>query len=201
MHATQFFRLSTLLLSGLLLPATLTAQNTHSEASDPGKYDLFGGYSLLSNSFNGHNSATSHTPLNGWNAALSAPVSRVSRGFGIKADVSGYYGTSLFSPQHPIFVLGGAQYSKHFGKETGYVEGLVGIGHLNKNWWWARVRGKHEFIYRSRGRGLDTPIARNLSFRGGREILLDANFTIPNDEIHALPNYFARISTGLVRRF
>ncbi len=200
MHATQFFRLSTLLLSGLLLPATLTAQNTHSEASDPGKYDLFGGYSLLSNSFNGHNSATSHTPLNGWNAALSAPVSRVSRGFGIKADVSGYYGTSLFSPQHPIFVLGGAQYSKHFGKETGYVEGLVGIGHLNKNWWGGEGQGSTNSFTAAVGAGLDTPIARNLSFRVQGD-LLHANFTIPNDEIHALPNYFARISTGLVWRF
>jgi hypothetical protein len=198
MLATRPFRPAKLLLFCLLIPATLYAQNTHSQASGNQKYDIFGGYSLLSNSFNGHSSATSHVPLNGWDAAFSAPIRNALR---FKADVSGYYGTSLGDPQRPVFILGGAQYSKHFGKETGFLEGLLGVGAINSSFWGGQGSVSRATFAAVVGGGLDTPISQTLAFRVQGD-LLHANFTISDsNEIHGLPNYFGRFSAGLVWKF
>ena len=175
----------------------LAAQAQTVDETNPGRKEFFAGYSFLSNSFNGHDSATSHQPLNGWELSFAAPV---SRRLSFEVGANGYYGTSLGSPQRPIFILGGATYSKRFGKEAGFVEGLAGLGLLNSDWWGGEVPGATTSFAASAGGGLDTPLTKRLAFRvqGG---LLYANFTINDDQIHGLPNYFARISSGLVWRF
>lgn len=195
MSHSRFLPIAAVLLS-IALPSTLAAQAVDTATGGRG-YQLFGGYSFLSNSFNGHDSATSHQPLNGWDVAFSAGA---SRGLSVKVDASGYYGTSLGSPQHPIFVLGGAQYSRPFGRESAFVEGLAGVGHLNSDWWGGEIPG-HTFSFAGvAGGGLDRQITPRISFRLEGDLLY-ANFTIPDNQIHGLPNYFARISTGLVWRF
>lgn len=196
MSCSQFLLIATVLL-GIALPSMLTAQEAGSAPSDGRRYELFGGYSFLSNSFNGHDSYTSRQPLNGWDVAFTA---RASRRLSVKVDASGYYGTSLGSPQRPIFVLGGGQYSRRFGKESAFIEGLAGIGHLNSDWWGGEIPGHTVSFAGLAGGGLDRQITPRISFRLEGDLLY-TNFTIADDQIHGLPNYFASISTGLVWRF
>jgi hypothetical protein len=179
------------------LPYHVAGQAQAVDEKHRGGNEFFAGYSFLSNSFNGHSSATSHQPLSGWEAAFAVPVSRALR---VKVEADGYYGTSLDSPQRPTFFLGGLAGAKHFGKEVGFVEGLAGLGILNSDWWGGEVHGATTSFVARTGGGLDTPLSHRLAFRlqGG---MLYANFTIKDNQIHSLPHYFARISTGLVWRF
>ncbi len=193
MFHKKFLLLVSLLLSfgfSCALPAQTVAPTDR-------RHELFGGYSFLSNSFNGHDSATSHQPLNGWDAAFTAGV---SGRLGVKVDASGYYGTSLGSPQHPIFVMGGLQYSMPVGRGSVFMEGLVGFGHLNKNYWLADEGQATSSFTAVAGGGLDFPITPRVAWRIEGD-LQHSNFTVLNDEIHGLPNYFARILTGPVWRF
>ena len=160
-------------------------------------YEVFGGYSLLSNSFNGHGSAPSHQPLNGWDAAAAFPLTPRWR---IKLEAAGFYGTSLGSPQHALFVLGGATWNHRFGREAGFVEGLAGVGHLNSDWWGGESAGHANSFAAEAGAGLDTPIGPRLAWRIQGDFQF-SNFTIPDDQIHDLPNYFGRFTTGLAWKF
>jgi hypothetical protein len=189
------------------LPGALLAQKTSSEAASHNRYELFGGYSFLSNSFNDWSfPAASHVPLNGWDAGLAFRAWHQLDGsswhkIGVKTDVSGYYGTSLGYPQTSIFLLVGPQYTWALGKNRPFIEGQAGFGHLNSNWFSTYSSGSTNNSFAAfAGGGVDRGIASRLAFRveGG---MMYSNFTIGSAEIHGLPNYFARISTGLVWHF
>ena len=89
----------------IALPFTPSAQKAASGAASYNRYDLFGGYSFLSNSFAHRSGDTSLAPLNGWDAGVAFRAwhdldpNRPWHRLGIKTDVSGYYGTSLDSQQ------------------------------------------------------------------------------------------------------
>jgi hypothetical protein len=100
----------------------------------------------------------------------------------------------------PLFFLGGLQYNKHFGKETAFVQGLAGFGHINSDYRGGLARPTTNSFVGGGGGGLDTPFTPHLSFRVKADFIY-ANFTIPDNQIHDQPNYFAHISTGLVWRF
>jgi hypothetical protein len=190
----------------IALPSTLLAQKANSEVASYNRYDLFGGYSFLSNSFARPSGETSLVPLNGWDAGLAfrawhqLDANRPWHRLGIKTDVSGYYGTSLNSPQRPIFLLVGPQYTWPLGKNSLFVEGQVGFGHMNNNWNPFNLAATDNSFAAFVGGGFDHPIASRLAFRveGG---MLYTNFSFSNDESLDFPNYFARISTGLVWHF
>lgn len=190
-------------LATLVLLFCILALSPLSRAQSPeagpaaGRFEVFAGYSFLSNSFNGHSSATSHQPLNGWDAAVALPL---REHLSLKMDASGYYGTSLGSPQRPIFVLAGPQYKLRLGAETAFIEGLVGFGHLNSDWWGGSSPGTTNSFAADAGGGLDTPLGPRLALRVQGDFQY-SNFTIPDDQIHNLPNYFARISTGFLWRW
>src|SRR5580658_6149829 len=112
------------LIAMLCLPAAL-----HAQSEAPARFQIFGGYSFLSNSLNGV--PGSHQPLNGWDAAMAFPSWHRLR---FKIDVSGYMGTNLGLPQHPYFILGGAQYTWRFNRESVFVEGSGGVGGANQTW-------------------------------------------------------------------
>jgi len=101
---SRYFSLIALLC---LIPA-LHAQN-RSEA--PATFQVYGGYSYLSNSLNGV--PGSHHPLNGFDASIAF---NSWHRFRFKIDTSGYFGSNLGSPQSPYFLLGGAQYTVHIRK-------------------------------------------------------------------------------------
>jgi hypothetical protein len=185
------------LIALLCLSPALFAQAESTE-----RHQVYGGYTFLSNSFNGV--PGSRQPLNGWDASFAFQPWHNLR---FKMETFGYIGTNLNAPQHAYFIMGGGQYGRRFGREFAFVEALAGDGGINRNWGANATSGETASFATLLGGGLDTPITRRLALR------IDAGYqwsnfalappTLPNIpyRIPGLPNNFARISTGCVWRF
>ena len=93
------------------------------------RFQLYGGYTFLSNSFNGLPGA--RQPLNGWDASISVPG---HHDLHFKFEASGYRGTNQGASQKSVFIMGGAQFNHRFGRETAFAEALAGDGGLPRNW-------------------------------------------------------------------
>ena len=166
------------------------------------RYEVYGGYELLSNSFNGV--PGSHQILNGWDASLGFPPWRNLR---FKIESFGYNGSNLGAQQHAFFVMGGGQYTLHLHKEAIFVEGLAGDGGLNRYWGPNQAAGEIASFSSILGGGVDTPISRHFAVRVTGDyqwenfaLIQSVNLTLPYRPA-GLPNNFARISTGVVWRF
>ncbi len=190
------FRLSSL-IALLCLSAAL-----HAQSEGPARFQIYGGYAFLSNSFNGV--PGSRQPLNGWDAAAAFPS---WHGVRFKVDVASYRGTNLGAPQHAVSIMGGVQYTWQFKRESVFVEGLGGDIGLNKNWGAGATPGDTASFSTVAGGGVDRPLAHHIALRvsGGYQW---ANFALTNPEpdpfsyrIAGLPTNFGRISTGLVWQF
>jgi hypothetical protein len=184
------------LIALLCLSSALYAQ---SEA--PARYQIYGGYTFLSNSLDGVTG--SHHPLNGWNASVAFPSWHSLR---FKIDVAGYRGTNLGAPQHPYFIMGGGQYTWRIRRESVFAEGLAGTGGANQTWAANGAIGQTASFVSLVGGGVDTPLARRIAFRveGGYQysyFALEQAKTLIPYRIPGLPNNFGRISSGLVWRF
>lgn len=186
-------RLLLLSVASLLTPAA----NAQSESSAP--YQIFGGFTYLSNSFNGTPGA--RQPLTGWDASVSFPPYRHLR---FVIDVSDYSGNNLGAPQHAYFIMGGGEYERRFHREGLFVKGLVGEAGINRNWGANATFGGTASLSTFLGGGVDTPISRRFAIRveGGFQHTNFALIQSPTDQvphrIPGLPNYFGRISTGLI---
>jgi hypothetical protein len=173
----------------------------HAQSEAPARYQVYGGYSYLSNSLNGV--PGSHQPLNGWDAAMAFPSWHNMR---FKIDVSGYAGTNLGAPEHPYFILGGAQYTWHIRREAVFIEGLGGTGGANKTWAANGAIGQTASFASLLGGGLDSRLTKHLAFRaeGGYQysyFVLNHAVSLVPYAIPGLPTNFARISSGLVWGF
>ena len=181
------------------------------DAVDPPKwpppFQIYAGYTWLSNSFNGVPGF--HQPLNGMYAGVAFPEWHHLR---IKLDYSLYRGNNLGDPQHAFFIMSGGQYGGTFHRERFYVEALAGEGALNGTWFSTTNTGFKngntgtiasfaEFL----GGGIDTPIGLHTAFRveGGMQ---HSNFdpitplsqgAVPY-HLAGIPDYFGRISAGVV---
>lgn len=184
----------------LLLPGPLL----HGQSSLASRYQLFGGYSYLSNSLNGVSG--SHQSLNGWDAAFAIPPWHSLRA---KFSAFGYNGTNLGAPQHPYFVMGGGQYGKTFGRESAFVEAMAGSGNANANWAAGGKIGGTASFSAIVGGGLDTPLSRRFAIRvsGDYQYAYFKTF-LPGVRgapaptyVPGLPTDYFRLSTGLVWRF
>jgi len=178
------------------------ASTLHAQPEAPARYQIYGGYSYLSNSLNGVPGA--RHALNGWDAGMAfVPW----HGLRFKIDVSDYFGTNLGAPQRPYFILGGAQYDWHFGRETVFAEGLAGDGGANKEWGENITAGETAAFASFLGAGLDTRVTRHVAFRveGGYQYsyFALAPVKLPNIpyRIPGLPSNFGRLSSGLVWEF
>jgi len=183
------------LIALLCLSSTLLAQS-----AAPARWQIYGGYAFLSNSFNGV--AGSRQPLNGWDAALAFPAWHNLR---FKIDLSAYRGTNLGAPQNAFFILSGGQYNWRIKRETVFVEGLIGDGGLNKDWGAKKTPGETASFSTLIGGGLDTPLTRHIAYRVGGDFQY-AYFSLAGAQnapyrIPGLPTYFGRISSGLVWKF
>jgi hypothetical protein len=181
----------------ICLPTTL-----HPQSEAKARYQIYGGYSWLSNTFNGFPGA--RQPLNGWDASLAFPKWRFVR---LKLDVYRYSGTNLNAPQHGLFILAGGEFSHSFKRETLFVEGLVGNASLNRNWGPGATRANTAAFATLLGGGFDIPFARHFAYRanGGFQYAY-TSLTGPGPDfdpyrVPGLPTYFGRISTGLVWQF
>ena len=180
----------------LCLSSALHAQSE----PPPMHYTLFGGYSYFSNSINGV--PGSRQALNGWNAAITFPFFHDLK---VRADVSSYRGNNLNAPQHPYFILGGAQFNHHFGREMVFVDGLIGDGGINNNWGANGVAGETASFSAVLGGGLDTRISRRFAFRAEADsqyayFWLSGKYAVPY-RVPNLPNHFFRLSSGVVWSF
>jgi hypothetical protein len=173
----------------------------HAQTEAPARYQIYGGYTFLSNSLNGV--AGSHQPLNGLDAAVAFPS---WHGLRFKIDTSAYRGTNLGAPQRPYFILGGGQYTWRVRREFVFVEGLGGVGGANKSWGANNAIGQTASFAALLGGGLDTPLTRHIAFRvsGGFQysyFALMYPITLVPYRIPGLPTNFGRISSGLVWQF
>jgi hypothetical protein len=173
----------------------------HAQQESPSRYQLYGGYSLLSNSLNGVTGF--HQALNGWDVAFALHPWHNLR---FKMDYAGYRGSNLGAPQRPYYIMGGGQYTMHIRRESLFGDALAGEAGANKTWAAGGAVGQSASFVAYLGGGLDTPLTRRIAFRvsGGYQYsyfeLQTAKSIIPYT-IPGLPTNFGRISSGLVWQF
>ncbi|HEY6851270.1 MAG TPA: hypothetical protein VI320_34300 [Terracidiphilus sp.] len=174
----------------------------HAETVAPARFQVFGGYTYQSNTFNGV--PGSRQALNGWDAAVGFPAWHKLR---FVIDIYGYRGTNLDAPQNSVFFTGGGQYGWKLGRETLFVEALVGDAGLSKNWGANQTTGGTASFATLVGGGVDTRITRRIAFRAsaGYQYTYFNLVTPPPTNlpyrIPGLPTNFAHLSTGLVWGF
>jgi hypothetical protein len=185
-----------LLTAALLLTSCLTAG---AQTVQRAPFQFYGGYSWLSNSFNGV--PGSHSALGGWDASAAFPDWHHLR---FKVDISGLNGTNLNAPQHAVFILGGAQYERQFHRELFFAHALFGDVGLNRNWGANGSPGGTASFATVIGGGVDTPLSRHFAFRveGGlvhtnSALILSEKDPIPY-RIPGLPQDFGRLTAGIV---
>ncbi|MGO9325606.1 MAG: hypothetical protein ACLP07_13685 [Terracidiphilus sp.] len=190
-----------LLFALLPMAVAVHAQNEAAPQKAP-HFQLYGGYAFVSNSPNGL--PGEHQPMNGWNAALGTPLWQFIR---FKVDISSYKGTNQGAQEDVYYILGGPQFTRRLGRETVFVEALIGDGGINRYWGPQASPGETASFATVVGGGLDTPIARRLAFQvsGGYQW---SNFQLINNvqsiepiQTPGLPDKFARISSGLLWSF
>ncbi len=150
----------TSLLLALLSMAVAVHAQTEAPAQKPARFQLYGGYAFLSNSFNGLPGA--RQPLNGWAGSISVPG---HHDLHFRFEVSGYRGTNQGASQNSVFILGGPQLFHRFGREAAFVEALLGDGGLPRYWGPNAAPGETASFAALVGGGLDTPISRRFAFR------------------------------------
>jgi len=191
------------LLALLFVAGSIHAQ-TGAPSQKPARFQLYGGYGLLSNSFNGLPGA--RQPLNGWNSSIAFPAWHNLR---FTIDVSGYLGTNTGASQRSLFVAAGAQYFHRFRRESAFVEGFIApnSGDLQRYWGPNGAPGETASFATILGGGLDTPISRRFAIRVEGDYQW-TNFQLINNvqnlepiQTPGLPRYFARFSSGLVWGF
>jgi hypothetical protein len=185
-----------------LIALLCLAPALHAQES-PARFQVYGGYAYLSNSINGV--PGSRQALNGWDSSVAFSSWHNLR---FKIDFSGYDGTNLAAPQHPYFIMGGAQYSVRLGRESVFLEGMGGDGGINKNWGAKQSAGETASFVSLLGGGLDTPLTRHIAFRvsGGYQY---SYFCLQGPRktglvpyrLPGLPTNFGRLSSGLVFQF
>ena len=151
------------------------------QADPPTHYEIYGGYSLLSNSFNGV--PGSRQVLNGWDASIGFPPWRNLR---FKIESFGYNGNNLGAQQHAFFLMGGGQYTWHLRNESVFIEGLGGDGGLNRYWGPNQAPGEIASFSSILGGGVDTPISRHFAIRVAADyqwenfaLIQSVNLTLP----------------------
>jgi len=165
----------------------------------PPPWQLFGGFTYLSNTFNGVPGA--RQPLTGWDASAGFPPYRNLR---FVIDVSDYSGSNLGASQDAYFVMAGWEYERRFHREGFFAKALFGDGGINRHWGANAVPGGTASFSTFLGGGVDTPISHHFAFRveGGFQHTNFALIESVKDPVPyrppGLPNYFGRISSGLV---
>ncbi|MGD0471542.1 MAG: hypothetical protein ABSA54_24465 [Terriglobales bacterium] len=191
------WRFLVLLTISLYLTSFLNAQEKRES-----HYELYGGYTLLSNSFNGKPGATQ--PLNGGEFAIAFPAWHNLR---FTIDVYSIRGSNLNAQQHAIFITGGGKYSHRVGKVNVFGEALLGDVGINRYWGPNSLPGQTASLTAFLGGGIDTPVSRRFAFRlaGGYQytnffLVQSVSDPIPY-QFPGEPNNFARIASGVVWKF
>jgi hypothetical protein len=183
----------------LFLTTTLYAQTDYSR-----RYQLFGGYSFLSNSINGVSG--SQQSLNGYEIAFAIPPWHDLR---FKMNMFQYRGTNQGAVEHPYFIMGGGQYGRNVGRDNLFVEAMLGEGGVNADWGANKTIGQTASFSALVGGGLDIPFAPRFAFRvqGDYQYAYFKQAASRNPGtgvpvyVSGLPTNFGRFSSGIVWRF
>ena len=185
--------------SYVLLNVALISSAAVLAAQSAPPFQIYGGYTLLSNSFNGLPS--SQNALNGWDASVALPA---WHGLRVKIDVSHYSGTNLGTQQRALSIMGGGQYERTFHRERWFVEALFGDVGMNRYWGPNAHPGATASFTTLFGGGLDTPLNRHFAIRVQGDyryenlaLIQSTDWTLPY-RVPGLPQNFASLSTGLV---
>jgi hypothetical protein len=178
----------------------LSCAALHAQSPPPPRFQIYGGYSYLSNTLNGV--PGSRQALNGFDASLGFPQ---WHGLRFKIDVSGYRGMNLGTAQDPYFIVGGAQYGRRIGREFIFMEAMGGDGGTKANWGAGGIKGTSASFSTLLGGGVDTRLSRHLAFRAVGDFQYMNFYLVKGNFVHyrtpGLPNYFGRASSGLVWQF
>jgi hypothetical protein len=182
----------------------LVAANLYSQTDFSSRYQLYGGYSFLSNSLNGVSG--SEQPLNGYEVAFAIPPWHDLR---YKMNFFQYRGTNLSAAEHPYFVMAGGQYGRNFRREYAFVEALAGIGNVNATWGANGTIGDTASFSAVLGGGVDTPLSPRFALRVQgdyqyayfKQVASRVPLSGVPTYVPGLPTNFARISAGMVWRF
>ncbi len=173
------------------------------ESGGSERYQLYGGYSYQSNSFNGLPGYTQS--LNGWEVSFAFP--QMWHGVRFKVDTTQYRGDNYGAPQHAYYILGGFQYGHKIGHETLFGELLAGDIGINQNWGPNAHPGMTASFATVMGGGLDTPVSRRFAVRVGGDFIWEnlaliqsVNQTVPY-RVPGLPNFFGKANAGVVWKF
>jgi hypothetical protein len=191
-----------------ILAALLSiAVGATAQQQSPPPIEIYGGYSWLSNSFNGLPGA--QKALNGLDGGAAFEPWHHLR---FKVDASMYLGSNTGAPQHAFFIMGGAQYGTTIHRERFFAEALVGEGGINGNWLIGDATdylhghsGSTASLAEFLGGGIDTPISRRAAIRveggmqhsGFQAIEPSSEGSFPY-HLNGIPNYFGRFSVGMV---
>jgi hypothetical protein len=183
-----------LLLAIVNLALPLTAQSGESIP-----FEIYGGFSYLSNSFNGEPGA--RQGLTGWDVSAALPA---SHGLRFKVDIARYSGTNLGAAQQGLSILGGAQYEHMLHRERVWAEALFGDVGMNRNWGPNGALGGTASFETKLGGGLDTPVSRHFAIRVQGDYqhtnlaLIESRSDPVPFHVAGLPNNFGSFSTGVV---
>jgi hypothetical protein len=178
-------------------PSTLSAQAKRAAGHDPNdRVEIFGEYSYVSMS---DSYVLPACCTNGWDAGASV---RVWHGLSAKSVLTGYAGNQVYYPGSPalsesaIFYLFGAQYAVRFGRESVFIEELIGGVHLSSNQPVDRAPSSFSNLV---GGGFDTRVTSHFAVRVGGGVLRE-RFIAPGHSVDS-PTLYPRLSAGLVVRF
>lgn len=201
-----FLVLAALLCSSCVLVAQAAPEARAAlETRGAEHYQLYAGYSYLSNSFNG---VPGHRQsLNGWDLSLAFPY--IWRGLRFKADYTKFNGSNYGGKQDSFALTGGFQYEHKIWRETAFGELMAGDIGIGKYWGPNGARGQTASFTTIMGGGLDTPISRRFAIRASGDFVY-SNFYLQNEipqyynrpvDFPGKPNYFGRVTAGLVWKF
>jgi hypothetical protein len=165
----------------------------------PAPYQIYGGYSWLSNSFNGL--PGSRQGMNGGNAGLAFPA---WHGLRTRIEVERFTGDNLGASEKVWVIMGGGQYEHAIGHERLFAEALFGDVAMNRYWGPNGVPGETASFTEKLGGGVDTPISHHFAirvegaFQNENLALIKAVTSTTPYRVPGLPQNFATLQTSLV---
>lgn len=173
------------------------------------RFEVFGGYSLVTGDFTGTFADRNFHLLNGWEGSAAY---KTNRWFGIAADLSGFHvsytfpGLDSYAPRaRSLSYLFGPQISLPLARITPFAHFLLGATHINYSNGLDCGRlcaptSANSFTYAAGG-GVDVTLAKHLALRGQADLLHSGFSNSDNQLTYKYHETNARISTGIVFRF
>jgi len=173
------------------------------------RFEVFGGYSLVTRDFTGTFADRNSHLLSGWEGSAAY---RRNRWFGIAADISGFYvgytppGLGTYELRaRSLSYLFGPQISLPLPRITPFAHFLLGATHINYSFGSAcgtlcAPTSANSFSYAAGG-GVDFALAKHLALRGQVDLLHSGFSNSDNQLTYKYHETNARISTGIVVRF